>query len=206
MFIGTLMIVTVMGLAAHTQTLNIKRWPAWALAMVCLLALQPVYSFTPFYPAANYSQWLDLPSQADTDNALSEINKTVATYSKHGEVLFMDQRQLLTFGYVPAIPFVAEYEKKYMMDQALASNANYFQPYYQDLADKRFALIVTEPLKVNLKEEGGIFSEENDLWVAWVSEPTLCFYEPIYNEKSVGVMMLVPKENPIGCEKYLKSN
>jgi len=116
----------------------------------------------------------------------------------------MDQRQLLTFGYVPAIPFVAEYEKKFMMDQAMASNASYFLPYYQDLAAKRFPLIVTEPLKVNLKDGSGVFSEENDLWVAWVSAPTLCFYEPIMFDKSVGVMMLVPRENPVGCEKYLK--
>jgi hypothetical protein len=116
----------------------------------------------------------------------------------------MDQRQLLTFGYVPAVPFVAEYEKKYMMDQALASNKTYFHPYYQDLANKRFALIVTEPLKVILKEQSGMFSEENDLWVIWVSAPTLCFYEPIMTDKSVGVMMLVPRQNPIGCEKYLR--
>lgn len=115
----------------------------------------------------------------------------------------MDQRQLLTFGYVKAIAFVPEYEKKYMMDQAMAGNGEYFLPYYQDLARKRFALIVTEPLKVNLKENG-VFSEENDAWVVWVSAPTLCFYEPIMTDKSVGVQMLVPRQNPTGCEKYLQ--
>ena len=204
MFIGTLIIVTVVGLAAQTQFSDVKHWPAWALAMLCLLALQPVYPFTPFYPSASYNQRLDMPTQADTDLALGKINSAVSEYSRRGPVLFMDQRQLLTFGYVPAIPFVAEYEKKYMMDQALASNASYFQPYYQDLAGKRFALIVTEPLKVNLKEQGGMFSEENDLWVTWVSAPTLCFYEPIMTDKTVGVMMLVPREDPVGCEKYLQ--
>jgi len=212
MFIGTLIFVTVLGLAAQAQGdalssskgPDVKRWPAWVLAMLCLLAFQPVYQFTPFYPSAASDQWLDLPTQADTDLSLGKINNAVSDYSRRGEVLFMDQRQLLTFGYVPAIPFLAEYEKKYMMDQALASNARYFQPYYQDLADKRFALIVTEPLKVNLKEHGGIFSEENDLWVTWVSAPTLCFYEPIMFDKAVGVMMLVPRENPVGCEKYLQ--
>ena len=65
-------------------------------------------------------------------------------------------------------------------------------------------MIVTEPLKVNLKEGSGVFSEENDLWVTWVSAPTLCFYEPIMTDKVVGVMMLVPRENPTGCEKYLQ--
>ena len=96
-----------------------------------------------------------------------------------------------------------EYEKKYMMDQAMASNEAYFIPYYQDLAEKRFSLIVTEPLKVNLKTDG-VFSEENDLWVIWVSAPTLCFYEPIMTDKVVGVQLLVPRVDAIDCEKYLK--
>jgi hypothetical protein len=203
-YIGTLIMVTMLGFAGQSRNLDVKRWPSWALAMLCLLAILPAYQFTPFHPSASYHAWLDLPTQDDTDKALREINSEVNKYSQLGEVLFMDQRQLLTFGYVNAIPFVPEYEKKYMMDQALASNESYFRPYYQDLANKRFALIVTEPLKVSLKNEGGIFSEENDLWVKWVSEPTLCFYEQILTDKTVGVEMLVPRENPIGCEKYLK--
>jgi len=34
----------------------------------------------------------------------------------------MDQRQLLTFGYVPKIPLVDDYEKKYMMDTAMTGD------------------------------------------------------------------------------------
>ena len=117
----------------------------------------------------------------------------------------MDQRQLLTFGFVTGVPFVPEYEKKYMMDQAMGSNAQYFHSYYEDLAAKRFTLIVTEPLRSELKEEmGGAFTEENDAWVTWISNPTLCYYEPIYLSKRVNVELLVPKQNPVGCEQYLE--
>ena len=117
----------------------------------------------------------------------------------------MDQRQLLAFGYIPSIPFIPEYEKKYMMDQAMGNNSNYFQPYYHDLDDRRFALIVTEPLKTRRREDlGGPFSEENDAWVFWVSNPTLCFYEPIYVSTDVNLELLAPKQNPGGCEQYLK--
>jgi hypothetical protein len=202
MYIGTLIFVAALGLFASPP--NLKSWPGWALALVCVMAFLPLYQFTPFFPSANYSQWLDLPTREESDNALKEIRREVTAASQRGEVLFMDQRQLLTFGYVDAVPFIAEYEKKYMMDQALASNADYFRPYYQDLADQRFALIVTEVLKVNLKSQNGVFADENDLWVIWVSAPTLCFYEPIYTEKSVGVQVLVPRQNPTGCEKYLQ--
>ncbi len=202
MYIGTLIFVAALGLFASQP--NLKSWPGWALALVCVMAFLPLYQFTPFFPSANYSQWLDLPTREESDNALKEIRREVTAASQCGEVLFMDQRQLLTFGYVDAVPFIAEYEKKYMMDQALASNADYFRPYYQDLADQRFALIVTEVLKVNLKSQSGVFADENDLWVIWVSAPTLCFYEPIYTERSVGVQLLVPRQNPTGCEKYLQ--
>lgn len=212
MYIGTLTLVTMLGLTEQANTyaltrsgmLDLKRWHSWALAMLCLLAFLPVYPFTPFHSSAAYHAWLDLPTQADTDQALAQIRAAVEESSELGEVLFMDQRQLLTFGYMPAVPFVAEYEKKYMMDQAMASNEIYFLPYYQDLADQRFTLIVTEPLKVSLKKEGGIFSEENDLWVTWVSAPTLCFYEPILTDKVVGVQLLAPRKDTTGCEKYLQ--
>ena len=202
MYIGTLIFVTALGLFVSPP--RIGSWPAWALTLLCLMAFLPLHPFTPFHPSAAYSQWLDLPTQSEMDGALKEIRTQVDSASQHGEVLFMDQRQLLTFGYVDAVPFIPEYEKKYMMDQALASNKPYFLPYYRDLANQRFALIVTEVLKVNLKSQNGVFADENDLWVIWVSQPTLCFYEPIYTEKSVGVQLLVPRKNPTGCEKYLQ--
>jgi hypothetical protein len=72
------------------------------------------------------------------------------------------------------------------------------------LAAKRFALIVTEPLRVNYKGGQGDFSQENDLWVEWISAPTLCFYEPIYIDRVVHVQLLVPREQPAGCEMYLE--
>jgi hypothetical protein len=204
MYISTLVAAVMLSLVSQARLPDVKSWPAWALAALCFLALLPAHSFTPFNPSAGYHPRLKMPSQTEVDQALSEIQAAVDKYSQRGEVLFMDQRQLLTFGYVKPVPFVPEYEKKYMMDQAMASNQAYFQSYYRDLASKRFSLIVTEPLKLNLKGKSGVFSEENDLWVIWVSAPTLCFYKPIMDNRAVGVMMLVPRENPTGCEKYLK--
>ena len=204
MFISTLVGAVMLGLAAQDNAPDVKRWPLWTLAAVAFMALLPVYSFTPFHPSAAYHPRLDLPKRGDVNHALPQIQSAVNEYAARGEVLFMDQRQLLTFGYVNPVPFVPEYEKKYMMDQAMASNAAYFQPYYRDLADRRFSLIVTEHLKVNYVEGPGLFGEENNLWVAWVSEPTLCFYEPLLTDKTVGVELLVPRENPMDCEKYLR--
>jgi hypothetical protein len=117
-------------------------------------------------------------------------------------VLMVDQRQLLTFNYVNRIRFVPDYEKKYMMDQAMGNNAAYFRNYYQDLANKRFSLIVTEVLR--LRRTAGAFSDENNDWVDWVSKPTLCFYQPLVTYDNINVQLLVPRQDISHCQTYLK--
>ncbi len=202
MYLITVLTVSVLGLMATTKK---QELPVWALGLVFYLVYLMLYPYTPFSPNSTYDPRLDLANQNQVNEALSKVQRGVETYTQNGEVLFMDQRQLLTFGFVTGVPFVPEYEKKYMMDQAMGSNAQYFHSYYEDLAAKRFTLIVTEPLRSELKEEmGGAFTEENDAWVTWVSNPTLCYYEPIYLSKRVNVELLVPKQNPVGCEQYLK--
>jgi hypothetical protein len=203
MYLVTLMIVAVLGFMEVSRNIDGKPLPAWAVGLVVLLILLPVYPYTPLNPSANGH--VEYANAATTQHVLSRVRKEVEAAAQTGEVLFMDQRQLVTFGYMPAIPFVPEYEKKYMMDQAMAGNATYFKHYYQDLAGKRFTLIVTEVLRSKLKSDmGGPFSEENDAFVTWVSNPTLCFYKPLYTSKETGVMLLVPRTNTTKCEEYLK--
>jgi hypothetical protein len=205
MYLVTLLVIMVLGLMSLNGTSPQRRWPAWAVALVSFLIFWVVYPFTPLHPSSDYHPWLNLPNDNQVAEALSRTRDEVTKFAAAGEVLFMDHRQLLTFGYIPAVSFIPEYEKKYMMDQAMGSNAGYFQSYYQDLAKQRFALIVTEPLRTRRREDlGGPFSEENDAWVLWVSNPTLCFYEPVYISTEVNVELLVPRQNPLGCEEYLK--
>jgi hypothetical protein len=205
MFLVTLLVVTVLWLTSLEWSSLQIRWPAWAVGLLAFLIFWVVYPFTPLHPGSDHHPRLNLANDGRVSEAFSTVREDVAEFAESGEVLFMDHRQLLTFGYLPAIPFVPDYEKKYMMDQAMANNASYFQAYYQDLAKGRFALIVTEPLRTKRREElGGPFSEENDAWVLWVSNPTLCFYEPLYVSTDVNIELLVPKQNPLGCEQYLE--
>ena len=205
MFLVTLLVVTVLWLTSLDLNSQLIKWPVWTVVLIYFLAFWVVYPFTPLHPGSDHHPRLSLANENRVSEAFSAVNSEVTKYAKSGEVLFMDHRQLLTFGYLPAIPFVPEYEKKFMMDQAMANNANYFQAYYEDLAKKRFALIVTEPLRTKRREElGGPFSEENDAWVMWVSNPTLCFYDPLFLSTEVNIELLVPKPYPLGCEQYLE--
>jgi hypothetical protein len=205
MFLVTLLVVTVLWLTSLDLSSTQTRWPAWVGALVAFLMFWVTYPFTPLHPGSDHHPRLDLANESRVSEAFNAVRDEVEKHAASGEVLFMDHRQLLTFGYLPSVPFVPEYEKKFMMDQAMANNAGYFQAYYRDLAKQRFALIVTEPLRTKRREElGGPFSEENDAWVLWVSNPTLCFYEPLYESTDVNIELLVPKQNPVGCEEYLE--
>ena len=144
-----------------------------------------------------------LPSEPDTTKALEDLRREVAKGSERGQVLFMDQRQLLTFGYIRDIPLVAEYDKKVLINEAMSANAQYFAGFYQDLADKRFSLIITSPVNRRLDKTEGHFGEENNAWVKWVTTPLLCYYEPLDRLKRVDIDLLVPRQDISDCEKVL---
>jgi hypothetical protein len=205
MYLITLTFVFALGISNFWKQgrLQLNSWPFWSQAVLCWALLLIVFPFTSFSEQGTPAT-LDLPPSLQVQQTLATLRVQVAQASQAGEVLFMDQRQLLTFGYVRDVPLIPDYEKKYMMDQAMGSSADFFRHYYQDLAGKRFVLIVSEPLKHILKgQDTEAFSAENDAWVKWVSDPTLCFYKPIFTDPNNKIMLLVPRPTVTGCEKYL---
>lgn len=146
-----------------------------------------------------------LPLQEHVDSALQIIQDEADAAGLQGEVLFMDQRQLLTFGYITDIVLVPEYEKKVLMNEALSENPNYFEPFYADLAAHRFSLIVSEPLRTPIKDSSYQFGEENNAWVKWVANPILCYYEEKIILKEVGVQLLIPRSEQTDCSSQLPS-
>ncbi|MGB7873333.1 MAG: hypothetical protein WBL25_03040, partial [Anaerolineales bacterium] len=144
-----------------------------------------------------------LPPQEEVDEILRTIRQEVDVKESQGEVLFLDQRQLLTFRYVNDVPLVPEYEKKVLMNEAMADNAVYFAPFYADLKAGRFSLIVSEPLRAPVKDSSYEFGEENNAWVKWVVEPVLCYYEEIETFRSVQIQLLVPRQGIVDCSSAL---
>jgi hypothetical protein len=144
-----------------------------------------------------------LPSEADTQKALNDVRSSVEFASTQGEILFMDQRQLLTFGYVKNVPLIPDYDKKVLINQAMSADAFYFSDFYEDLATQRFSLIITNPLHEKIQTDLNQFGEENNAWVTWVSTPVLCYYEPVNILRKVTVQLLVPRHDTSGCEQRL---
>ena len=163
---------------------------------ILLVVMMLVFAYQPLLGAGPIS----LPPKDTIEQALAKINEQVALAAQEGEVLFMDQRQLLTFGYVSKIPLVVDYEKKFMMDTAMSENAAYFEGLYKDLASHRFSLIISEPLRTRERESDYQFGDENNIWVKWVAGPVLCYYQPLATFKEVRVQLLVPQAGGGDCK------
>lgn len=168
------------------QTLGVK---------ILLLFLVLIPAFLPLMDAMP----LELPEQEYVDHTIDLlIAESQAVVEAGGEVLFMDQRQLITFGVIE-IPFVPEYEKKQVMDRALAQDFEYLIPLYRDLAEQRFGLIITDPQRIRYSREDEQWDAENDAWVQLVTEPLYCYYEPKYSKDKTHVWFFVPREEIGNC-------
>ncbi len=123
---------------------------------------------------------------------LQTLRSVLAT--AQGDVLFINQRQLLTFGEVQGIRLQPDYEVVFLMEMVMGNNQPYLQGFYSRLAAHQYAMIVSDNVKVIYKGSDYSFGEENDVWDSRVSEPLLCYYEPSLSLPSVGVQVLVPRQ------------
>jgi hypothetical protein len=147
---------------------------------------------------------LELPGADRTSFTLSRIQAFVSCAKDHGEVLLMDQRQLLTFGQLGSLPLVDEYEKKFVMNKALQGDEVYFSKFYSDLTEGRFSLIIGEREAVRYKEDGldtigDSLIEENNAWVTWVSIPLLDHYETVAEFKDAAIELYMPIGRTFDC-------
>ena len=199
---------------------QISTSPVWVRIMTILLIVLPAYpalmSLAPISIREDM-RWVMtladippigpfpelLPSEQDTQKSLNDIRSAVEFAAPQGDILFMDQRQLLTFGYVKGVPLVPEYDKKVLINQAMSANTQYFSAFYKDLANHRFSLIISNPLHEKIQTDLDQFGEENNAWVTWVSTPVLCYYEPLNTLKKITVQLLVPRQDTSGCEQSL---
>ncbi len=133
------------------------------------------------------------PTRIPDDDAVKESLEIIqAEAALADNVLFIDQRQLLTFGKVNGGPLILDYELKHMMNQAMSSNQEYFDQFEADLAAQRFDLIVSDALPQFLRGSNYQFGEESDVWFEFVAGPLNDHYVP-YRRLPTGVWLLAPK-------------
>jgi hypothetical protein len=152
--------------------------------------------------------WLALPKlgffhQYDriiAEQDIQKIQEAISiTMQNGGDVLFITERQLITFDYVNGVSLVSEYEQSELMEMAMSRNRFYLERYYQDLYNRRFALIIAEDQKFTEQKQGA-FVEENAAWVRFIGTPLLCTYKPAVTLTSNNIQVFEPRPKQATCK------
>jgi hypothetical protein len=135
-----------------------------------------------------------------TASALDTIQAQVSQAARSGkDVLFISERQLLTFGNITGVRMFPQYETVFLMEMAMSNNRPYLDSFDADLRSQRFAIIVVHNLETALQGREHGFGEENDAWVTQVSQPILCSYAPAVTVPAISLQLLTPRANPGTC-------
>lgn len=175
--------------------LQVRSWSVLTVA-----ALIPVLFLIPaLYPYPTYEE-------SRNETARQQLIQTVKEMSAKGPVLFINERQLVTFGDVD-VPLVPDYEAVTLMEMAMSNNQAYLNRFYQDLESHRFAGIVAVKQNLAIKDEGPVM-EENNVWNSRVSPYILCYYHSILTVEPQGnrVEVYVPTTEPGNCPSLLSDN
>ncbi len=168
--------------------LEVRSWPALMLAaLIPILFLVLLLS-----PYPKYDENRNATAYQQLVQAVNEIGK-------EGPVLFINERQLVTFDDVD-VPLVADYEAVTLMEMAMSNNQPYLSRFYGDLKNHRFAAIVAAKQNVAIKETGPT-AEENNAWNSRVSPYILCYYHPIMTIEPQGnrIEVYVPTREVTQC-------
>jgi hypothetical protein len=166
----------------------IRPWAVFTYALVMpLLFLIPLLSPYPRF------------KEAAIQSAYRQLVETVNDLGKNGPVLFINERQLVTFGGVN-VPLVPEYDVVTLMEMAMSGNQAYLDQFYSDLAQHRFAAIVATKQNKGIREAGSLM-EENNIWNSRISPYILCYYRPVLRVDSeiTNVEVYVPEAEPVDC-------
>jgi len=177
----------VIGDGEPTQSWGNFQWGVAALLVPLGFAL-PQIGFFHSYDRVNVEK--------DIQRLQQVVSEAVAN---SGEVLFVTERQLLTFDQLKNIPLIPEYEQIELMEMAMSRNRDYLERYYSDLDNRRFALIIAEEQKFTQQKKGA-FVEENIAWVRYIGAPLLCAYKPVETLTSTNVQIFEPRSGRPFCK------
>lgn len=113
-----------------------------------------------------------------------------------GEILFITERQLLTFGELRGIGLIPDYEKVFLMEMVMSNNQPYMDEFHRKLSNQEFSAILMEPISTIVQTPKDAFWVENNLWVDGVVYPILDDYEQVLSYQNNGINLMIPKNKP----------
>jgi hypothetical protein len=146
--------------------------PAWLKAVVFAVPIMFVISYSGGAPPMRDME------QVQRDLGMMQVAVDQAV-DEGGEVLFISQRHLITFGYIENVPLIHAHEKLLLQEMAMSQNEQYLENFGQELAEQRYALIIHDPLPARIKDEETIpLAAENNV----VFEKITPLFTGVYQE------------------------
>ncbi len=154
------------------------------------MLLQPFFwALSAWTPRRNFS---GESLQHDLEAIQSTVD-SVNSSNPQSRILFISQRQLLTFGYVTGTNLVPEHELLELMEMAISGQEEYLEQFYAELAAHDYDLIIISKQYLNFKGADVAFPEENNAWVKNIAIPLMKYYTPITWLRYTDTEIYVPR-------------
>jgi hypothetical protein len=165
--------------------------PGWGWLSI-LAVLPAVFAVT-------YGGQLPRYDFAEAGETLALLQSYVDQASQEeGEILFVSQRHLLTFGLIHSDQLVSDYEQMILMEMAMADNHTYLDAFKRDLESHRFSLIVHSRLPARVKQADEYsLAEENNVYLERVASNIECYYQVKERIPSIGIDILLPRDSQV---------
>jgi hypothetical protein len=170
--------------SSQERLTTLKIHPFW----IAIAVILPV-----FFAFMRAGTWQFKADQSQKDDLKAIKMALNADALKEGPILFITERQLLTFSEIEDIEVIHDYEKVFLMEMAMGNNEHYLQGFYEKLEKQAFAAIVTDPISTALQDRSRPFNEENNAWVRKVVIPMLEHYQLEQAFRSDAINLLLPK-------------
>ena len=129
-------------------------------------------------------------------NDVLHIQQTLDSITNNSNnVLFITERQLLTFGIIQESLLFPEYEKVFLMEMVMSNNQSYLDFFHNKLANQEYQAIVVDSISAVIKNQQDPFWIEHNLWVDKVVYPILNNYEMVFSCQNGTINIMVPKQN-----------
>lgn len=137
--------------------------------------------------------WEFQDSQKQHENVIQIQQALDIINEQEGKVLFITERQLLSFGYIQNVDLVPDYEKVFLMEMVMSNNQPYLEDFHNKLANHEFSAILMDSLSTKTQTEKDSFWVENNLWVDKIVYPILDYYEPVLLFENKTINLLIPR-------------
>ena len=165
------------------RAINIHK--GWLVFLLCLVLLYPILK-----PLVSEPGMIKPINDADIKLFHDRIETDVIAGKS---ILLVDNPHLIALNFWQLPPTAPRFEKVMLMEAAITGNHIYLDNYFQALSRHQYDFILTEPLSTLIQGSTYAFGEENDVWVKFVAEPTLCYYREIDSFPSLGLVYLAPR-------------